>query len=174
MHQKKKIKIMILPILVILLLSGCGQKQSEQENQNMNRNHTEAEASPATQKENPDSSPEQAATEKNTDDTYEHITQEEAKNIMENDGDAIILDVRTQKEYDTGHIKDAVLIPYDQVSEEAEENLPDKEQTILVYCRSGNRSRQAAETLAELGYTDIREFGGIMTWPYEIEMPEEK
>lgn len=143
MEPKQKIKIMILPILVILLLSGCGRKQAEQENQDM----------------------------KHTDNSYEHITQEEARNIMDTDSDAIILDVRTQKEYDAGHIKNAILIPNNQISDDAEQKLPDKEQTILVYCRSGNRSRQAAEALAELGYTDIREFGGIMTWPYDIEMP---
>lgn len=143
MELKQKIKIMILPILVILLLSGCGRKQEEQENQDM----------------------------KHTDNSYEHITQEEAKSIMDTDSDAIILDVRTQKEYDAGHIKNAILIPNNQISDDAEQKLPDKEQTILVYCRSGNRSREAAEALAELGYTDIREFGGIMTWPYDIEMP---
>lgn len=101
--------------------------------------------------------------------TYQHVTAEEAKNVMDSDESIIILDVRTQSEYEEGHIPGAVLIPHDTVADKAEELLPDKDQKILVYCRSGNRSRQASEVLTGLGYTNIIEFGGIIDWPYEIE-----
>jgi len=102
-------------------------------------------------------------------DTYMSITAEEAKAIMDSEEGYLVLDVRTQEEYDEGHIPGAVLIPNTEVEERAKENLPDKDQLILVYCRSGRRSKMAAEILAELGYTNIREFGGILDWPYEVE-----
>ena len=100
---------------------------------------------------------------------YMNITAEEAKQIMDNEEGYIILDVREQDEYDAGHIPEAILIPYTQIGEKANEMLPDKDQLILVYCRSGRRSKIAAEALAELGYTNIKEFGGIIDWPYEVE-----
>ena len=100
---------------------------------------------------------------------YMNITAEEAKQIMDSEEGYIILDVREQDEYDAGHIPSAILIPYTQIAEKAEEVLTDKDQLILVYCRSGRRSKIAAEALAELGYTNIKEFGGISDWPYEVE-----
>ena len=100
---------------------------------------------------------------------YMNITVEEAKRIMDNEEGYIILDVREQDEYDAGHIPGAILIPYTQIAEKAEEVLTDKDQLILVYCRSGRRSKIAAEALVELGYTNIKEFGGIIDWPYEVE-----
>ena len=100
---------------------------------------------------------------------YMNITAQEAKQIMDSQEGYIILDVREQEEFDQGHIPGAILIPYTQIEERAEEVLPDKEQLILVYCRSGRRSKIAAEALVELGYTNIREFGGILDWPYEVE-----
>ena len=102
---------------------------------------------------------------------YVNITAEEAKEIMDNEEGYIILDVREQDEYDAGHISGAILIPYTQIEAKANEMLPDKDQLILVYCRSGRRSKIAAEALAELGYTNIKEFGGILDWPYEVEKP---
>lgn len=96
------------------------------------------------------------------------ITAEEAREIMDNRSDYILLDVREQDEFAQGHIEGAVLIPYESISDRAESELPDKEQTILVYCRSGRRSAIAAEELAKLGYTDVRDFGGMIDWPYEI------
>jgi len=102
-------------------------------------------------------------------DAYMSITAEEAKAIMDSGEGYIVLDVRTREEYDEGHIPGAVLVPNTEIEERAEENLPDKDQLILVYCRSGRRSKMAAEILAELGYTNIREFGGIIDWPYEVE-----
>ena len=97
---------------------------------------------------------------------YEQITQEEAKSIMDSTEDVISLDVREQNEYDEGHIANAILLPYTEIEDKAEEVLPDKEALILVYCRSGRRSKIAAESLAELGYTNVKEFGGIIDWKY--------
>ena len=100
---------------------------------------------------------------------YTNITAEEAKQIMDTEEGYIILDVREQDEYDAGHIPGAILIPYTQIAEKTEDVLADKDQLILVYCRSGRRSKIAAEALVELGYTNIKEFGGIIDWPYEVE-----
>ena len=100
---------------------------------------------------------------------YRQISQEEAKEMMDA-GDAVVLDVREQSEYDDGHIPGAVLLPVGSIDEDtAAAVIPEKSATVLVYCRSGNRSKTAAAALAELGYTDVYEFGGINTWPYEIE-----
>ena len=100
---------------------------------------------------------------------YQQISQEEAKEMMDTQ-DVIILDVREQDEYDSGHIPGAVLLPVGTIDEEtAAEVIPEKDSTVLVYCRSGNRSKTASSSLAELGYTNIYEFGGINTWPYETE-----
>ena len=100
---------------------------------------------------------------------YMNITAQEAKEIMDAEEGYIILDVRTQAEYDEKHIPGAILIPDYEIKERAEEELTDKDQLILVYCRSGRRSKLAAEALVELGYTNIKEFGGIIDWPYEWE-----
>lgn len=100
---------------------------------------------------------------------YVNITAEQAKEIMDSQEDYIILDVRTQDEFDESRIPGAILIPHDEITENAEDLLTDKDQLILVYCRSGRRSKLAAEALVELGYTNIKEFGGIIDWPYETE-----
>jgi len=100
---------------------------------------------------------------------YEQITPEEAKRIMDSGEEHIILDTREQDEFDEGHIPNAILIPYTEIENKAEEMLPDKDKLILLYCRSGRRSKIAAESLAKLGYTNVKEFGGIIDWPYEIE-----
>ena len=100
---------------------------------------------------------------------YVNITAEEAKQIMDTEEGYIILDARTQEEYDEGHIPGAIVISHEEIAEKAEGVLTDKEQLILVYCRSGRRSKIAAEALVELGYTNIKEFGGIIDWPYEVE-----
>lgn len=101
---------------------------------------------------------------------FQQISQEEAKTIMSTNQNAVVLDVRTQEEYDSGHIKGAVLLPVDAITEEsAQEVIPAKDTQVLVYCRSGNRSVTASKALAQLGYTEVYEFGGINTWPYETE-----
>ena len=100
--------------------------------------------------------------------TYEQITAEQAKNIMDTEKDYVIIDARTEEEFAEGHIEDAILIPEYEIAERAEKELPDKEQLILVYCRSGRRSKIASEELVKLGYTNVKEFGGIIDWPYEV------
>ena len=132
-------KLSIL-LLSLLLLTACGQNAGNQ-----------------------------LTTTQSTEAVYMNITAQEAKQIMDTQTGYVILDTREQYEFDEGHIPGAVLLPYDQVNEKAESMLPDKDQLILVYCRSGRRSKIAAEALVELGYTNIREFGGIIDWPYEIE-----
>ena len=100
---------------------------------------------------------------------YKTITQVEAKEIMDTTTGYIILDVRTLEEFNTGHIVGAINIPNEVILEEALKVLTNKEQVILVYCRSGRRSKEAASKLVELGYRNVLEFGGIIDWTYEIE-----
>ncbi|MBQ9979709.1 MAG: rhodanese-like domain-containing protein [Oscillospiraceae bacterium] len=135
----KKLKFFIPALALTMLFAGCGQVQEE---------------TPAQ--------PQAPA-------YYVSITAEEAKKLMDSAEDYVIVDVRTQSEYDEGHIPGAVLIPDTEIARRAEEELPDKGQLILVYCRSGRRSKLAADALAQIGYTNIKEFGGIIDWPYEIE-----
>ncbi len=101
--------------------------------------------------------------------TYQQIGMQEAKDIMDSEEGYIIMDARSQDEFDQGHIPGAIVLPHTEVREKAEELLPNKDQKILVYCRSGNRSKQASQVLVELGYTNVIEFGGINSWPYETE-----
>ena len=101
--------------------------------------------------------------------TYQQITQDQAKRIMDTRDDYIIVDARDQYEYDQGHIKDAIVIPYTDIEDLAEQKLPNKERLILVYCRSGRRSKIAAQSLADMGYTNVKEFGGIIDWQYGVE-----
>ena len=99
---------------------------------------------------------------------YQRIKAEEAKNIIAQEEDIIILDVRTQEEYNQGHIPNSVLIPDANLRDEVEERIPDKDTKILVYCRSGRRSAASARVLIDMGYTDVYDFGGILDWPYDI------
>lgn len=131
-------------LVTAFLLAGCSNSITEQTTQPTQTTETVREA-------------------------YMNITQEEAKKLMDTQENYIILDVRRQDEYEEKHIPGAILIPNEEIRERAEAELTDKDQLILVYCRSGNRSKQASEVLEELGYTYIREFGGINTWPYETE-----
>ena len=101
--------------------------------------------------------------------SYQQVDAETAKELMDTENDYVILDVRTQAEYDQGRIPGAILIPHDTVATAAKDALSDKDQLILVYCRSGNRSKQASQALVDLGYTNVIEFGGINNWPYEVE-----
>lgn len=130
--------------LLLLLLTGCSLTLEEnQETGQTTQNKQEA--------------------------AYMNITPEEAKQLMDTQQDYVILDVRTRQEYEEKHIPGAILIPDSEIGERAEQALPDKNQLILVYCRSGRRSKLASEKLVQLGYTNIREFGGIIDWPYETE-----
>ena len=100
--------------------------------------------------------------------TYEQITAEQAKTIMDTEKDYIIIDVRTSEEYAEGYIEGAVCFPHEDIKTKAHVVLPDKDKLILVYCRSGRRSKIASEELVKLGYTNVKEFGGIIDWPYEV------
>ncbi len=99
---------------------------------------------------------------------YEQITPEEAKRIMDTEIGYVIIDSRTQGEFDEGHINGAVMIPEYEINACVEEKIPDKNTLVLVYCRSGRRSKIAAQALVDLGYTNVKEFGGIIDWPYDI------
>lgn len=99
---------------------------------------------------------------------YQKLTAEEAKKIIDENPEAIVLDVRTATEYQEKHLANALLIPDNELAKRAETELPDLEATILIYCRSGNRSKSAANTLIQLGYTQVYDFGGLNTYPYEI------
>ena len=141
----RKIKSLIITLIVSLVLfSGC----SKEEYNGMTTENTNAT--------------------ENQPSGYEQITGEQAKYLMETQQDFLIIDARTQEEFNEGHIEDAILIPEYEISERAEKELPKKDQLILVYCRSGRRSKIAAQALADLGYTNVKEFGGIIDWQYEI------
>lgn len=99
---------------------------------------------------------------------YRKISADDAKKMMDENEDFIILDVRTEEEYEQGHIENSLLIPDNKIGDKAEEILTDKDAVIFVYCRSGRRSENATKELIDLGYTKTFDFGGINDWPYEI------
>lgn len=104
-----------------------------------------------------------------TSSSYKTISSTEAQQMIEDNKDALILDVRTAAEYESGHIPNAVNLSNEDIQAGKVDSLKDKSQLIMVYCRSGNRSRQAAQKLAELGYTNVVDFGGIQSWEGDIE-----
>lgn len=101
--------------------------------------------------------------------SYKNMKPEEAKKRLESEKDIVLLDVRTQQEYDEKHIPNSILIPVDVIEKEASSKLTDKSAAIFVYCRSGNRSVTASERLIKMGYTNVYDIGGIINWPYETE-----
>ena len=109
-----------------------------------------------------------SAAEKEADGAYHKITAEEAKEMMDT-GNVTVVDVRRAEEYEQAHIPGAILVPNESIGKEQPEALPDKDATILVHCRTGVRSKQAANKLVKMGYTKIYDFGGIVDWPYETE-----
>lgn len=137
-------KRLILLTALALCLAGCADSESSS---------------------TPEVSSAGAASEQSSD--YLQISQEEAAEIMKSQT-CIILDVRTQEEFSQGHIPGAICIPNEEIISDPPADLPDKDALILVYCRSGRRSKEAAAKLAAMGYTDIREFGGIITWTGEV------
>ena len=98
---------------------------------------------------------------------YHKITAGEAYEMMGSQ-DVVVVDVRTQEEYDGGHIENAILVPNESIGDEPPEALPDKEAALLIYCRSGRRSKEAAEKLLRLGYQSVYDFGGVIDWPYAL------
>lgn len=100
--------------------------------------------------------------------SYHQISQDEAKSMMESDDSLVIVDVRRQDEYDEGHIPGAICIPNESIEDERPAELPDLNQVILVYCRSGRRSKEASQKLFDMGYTNVYEFGGIIDWTGEV------
>lgn len=100
---------------------------------------------------------------------YTHISHEEARKMMAKDNGHIVVDVRSREEYDAGHIPGAILIPNETIGTKQPDQLPDLSQIILLYCRSGNRSKQAAQKLVAMGYKNVFDFGGINSWTGEIE-----
>ena len=99
---------------------------------------------------------------------YSTVPQVLAKEMMRADDSLVVVDVRTQEEYAEGHIPGAICVPNESIVDAQPEELPDLEQTILVYCRSGRRSKEAAQKLADMGYTNVYEFGGIIDWTGEV------
>lgn len=142
----KKLKGLIIMLLISLCLFGLCACQGE--NNNLNTN--------------PDNSTTASTL------GYEQIDAEKAKEIMDNGAEYILIDARTDEEFASGHIEGALLIPEYEIKDRAPKELPDKDALILVYCRSGRRSKIASEELVNLGYTNVKEFGGIIDWPYEI------
>ena len=133
--------------LCAVFLTACGETDVEKKSENMEIITEESEMA----------------------NSYKQISQEEAKLMMEKDDGHVIVDVRRADEYKEGHIPGAILIPNESISSEQPKELPDLEQIILVYCRSGRRSKEAAEKLANIGYSNIYEFGGIIDWTGDIE-----
>lgn len=137
--MKKMIILITILISILLIFSGCSTEKSQYNDQ-----------------------------QKPTSAIYEKISPKEANALMNANKNTIVLDVRTEAEYEEGHIDGSILIPDYELKEKAEEILTDKAATILIYCRSGRRSASAARILQELGYTAIYDFGGIIDWPYEV------
>lgn len=155
--MKKYIIIFLLLTLTAFLLTGCSngnKKQSTVQNSEISNNT--------------DTNPSEEAPASTEQATLEKISAAEAKEMIDSSTNLIILDVRTQEEYEEGHIEGAILIPDYEIKTKADEVLTDKNATILVYCRSGRRSALAAKTMSDLGYTSIYDFGGILDWPYEV------
>ena len=140
--------LIFLLIISLTLFSSCSGNANTEETQNTTTDTTE--------------------TSINNSLTYEQISGEEAKHLMDTEKEFVIIDARTIEEFNEGHIEGAILIPEYEISERAEDELPDKDRLILVYCRSGRRSKIASQALADLGFTNVKEFGGIIDWQYEI------
>lgn len=143
----KKLWITVMALCAVFL-TACGETDVENKSENMEIITTE---------------------ESEMANSYKQISQEEAKLMMEKEDGHVIVDVRRADEYKEGHIPGAILIPNESIASEQPEELPDLEQIILVYCRSGRRSKEAAEKLANIGYSNIYEFGGIIDWTGDIE-----
>ncbi len=150
--MRKYLFIVITISFVTFVLSGCTANISNSPKSSMNTSNNNASET------EPTSIPNVPA----------KISAEQAKEMIDSSTALVVLDVRTQEEYEDGHIEGAILIPNDEIATKAEEILTDKNATLLVYCRSGRRSALASQSLYELGYTSVYDFGGILDWPYEV------
>ena len=155
--MKNYIIIVLILTMTAFLLAGCSDSKTKQ---------STVQNSETSNNTDPNSSDEAPASTEQT--ILEKISAAEAKEMIDSSTNLIILDVRTQDEYEEGHIEGAILIPDYEIKTKADEVLTDKNATILVYCRSGRRSALAAKTMSDLGYTSIYDFGGILDWPYEV------
>ena len=158
--MRKKYYCFLTIMLVGIVLCACDQTMDKTSDIDVQLNETEVQTSDDMELHDEGSTDEV---------TYEQISMEEAKRLMTEEVGYIIVDVRTLEEYAGGHIPNAICIPNESIGDEMPEKLPNKEQLILVYCRSGNRSKQASQKLTKLDYTNVKEFGGIMDWDGDIE-----
>ena len=145
-NSKSRGAVLAIFAVLCMLLTACGNGASSSESAQSEVQTTTASAAAA----------------------YQQITQEKAKEMMQADDGHIIVDVRRQDEYDSGHIPGAILILNESIGTEQPKELPDLDQVILIYCRSGRRSKEASQKLADMGYTNIYEFGGIIDWTGEV------
>ena len=144
-NSKSRGAVLAVFVVLCMLLTACGNGTSSSESAQLEVRTTTSAAA-----------------------TYQQITQEKAKAMMQAEDGHIIVDVRRQDEYDSGHIPGAILIPNESIGKEQPKELPDLDQVILIYCRSGRRSKEASQKLADMGYTHIYEFGGIIDWTGEV------
>lgn len=158
--MKKKFVTLLFTTFVLLTFTACSKDNID----SSTPTNTNVSSSTKTTSEN---SVSENSTQANTF-THKTISATTAKEMIDQDTSIIILDVRTKDEFDEGHIKNALLLPDTDVEVKAAELLPDKDATILIYCRSGRRSALSATKLDELGYTNVYDFGGIIDWPYDI------
>lgn len=151
--KKRTFLILAVILTATMIFTACADKKTDQ-----NTSDTKKETTVSAEKETANPVPE----------GYRQISQDEAQKMMETEKDYIILDVRTPEEYAEGHIPGAICISHDSIPTDTISELPDKNQLIMIYCRSGRRSKLAAEQLVSQGYTNIVEFGGVNTWPGEL------
>lgn len=163
MMNFKKIIISLFAMATLFSVSACGDGESLSRNDSDNVYSGEG-----SEKEESSEAKSEESVDVSFENGYEQISGETAKQLMETESDYVIIDARTKEEFAEGHIEGAILIPEYEIHNRAEDELQDKSQLILVYCRSGRRSKIAAEALSELGYTNVKEFGGIIDWKYEI------
>ena len=156
---KKRTALFIIFAVMILGLAGCSKDTARLDANPPSPAGQGSEEKTEVAASTPTAAPEQI---------LQKIDAQQAKEMMDSSSDLILLDVRTQEEYDESHIKGALLIPDYEISDKAGELLADKEATILIYCRSGRRSALAAQALSDLGYSSVYDFGGIIDWPYEV------
>ena len=167
----RKFQIIVITA-ICLLLCACSGPEGAPENETPDNGRPDSAATPdnatpeSAAPDNTGSTGTEAQPAEQTPGTVHKVSPEEAR-LMIAEGSCILLDVRTEEEYNEAYIEGAVLIPYDEIELRAAAELPDKDKAILIYCRSGRRSALAAETLAGMGYTSIYDFGGIIDWPYE-------